>query len=237
MIIKGLRYCFYMMTMRLKGIKYNRLKKSMGTNCSEQYMKKLLKDWVLFTKEITEMNIETIGSENIPNEPCVFIANHQSILDIPTIFISNNKDIKFIGKKELLKTPFIGYWFKKGIAIPIDRENPREAIKSINESIESIKNGYSIAIFPEGTRSKTSEVLDFKKGSFRIAVKSKAPIVPVSIIGTERTFKNKLKITPSKVKIIYDRPIYTDNLSKEELKNIHNITRDIIIKNKEKHLN
>lgn len=237
MIIKGLKYCFYMMTMRLKGFKYNKLKKNMGSDCSEQYMKKILKEWVLFTKEITEMNIEIIGLENIPNEPCVFIANHQSILDIPTIFISNNKDIKFIGKKELLKTPFIGYWFKKGLAIPLDRDNPREAIKSINESIESIKNGHSIAIFPEGTRSKTSKVLDFKKGSFKIATKSKAPIIPVSIIGTEKTFKTKMKITPSEVKIIYDKPIYTDNLSKDELKNIHNITRDIIIKNKEKYSN
>lgn len=230
-IIKYIKYAVYMTFLELKAIKYVLLKKSKGSYVASTYVKKVAYLWSKFTIKTIGINIDLIGKDNIPHEPCIFIGNHSSILDIPLILYTSNKKVSFIAKKEILKVPIIGAWLKRSGGIALDRENPREAIKSINQCIENTKDGYSIGLFPEGTRSKDGTVGEFKKGSLKFATKSKCPIVPVSIDRASRCFEDNRSFVPNKIKIVYGQPIYTTNLSKDEERNLHEKIRNIIISN------
>lgn len=231
MFFKILIYIIYMIIMRMKGLKYNYLKKIKGQNISSEYVQKVGYLWSKFTINIIGINLDVTGQENIPNEPCVFIGNHSSILDIPIILYTSNKKMGFIAKKELLKTPFIGYWIQRSGSVPIDRKNAKSAIKSINDGVENLKNGYSLGIFPEGTRNKEGNVGEFKKGSIKLATKSQVPIIPVSIDRASRAFEDNKKFKPTKIKVVYGKPIYTNSLSKEEEKLLVDNIRNTIISN------
>lgn len=229
--LKKVKYLAYMLGTGAKGIKCNYLLKHKGEEAAREYVKVAAQDWSKFTLDIIGITLEVEGIENIPEEPCVFIGNHTSILDIPLIFHTVDRNVGFIAKKELEKTPILGYWIKKTGSIFIDRENPRNAIKSINDGVKNIKNGYSMTIFPEGTRSKTGEVGEFKKGSFKLATKAKVPIVPVSIERASRAYEDTKDFVPTHIRIVYGEPIETKNLSKEEEAALTERVRDIVIKN------
>ena len=115
--------------------------------------------------------------------------------------------------------------------LTLDRENAREAIKSIREGADNIKEGYSMAIFPEGTRSKDGKLREFKKGSLKLATMAKAPIVPVSISGAYRAYEIDGKFKPIDITITFAEPIYTDKLSREEEKELMKNVRDIVAQN------
>ena len=85
------------------------------------------------------MNIKVVGKENIPKDACVFVGNHTSILDIPVIFYSANRHIGFISKKEVLKVPVLSYWLERGKCIALDRQNPRDGVRMINEGVKNLK--------------------------------------------------------------------------------------------------
>lgn len=230
-IIKFIRYVIYIIYLQLKGIKYEFIKKFKGYEESSKYVQKVGYLWSKFTINIIGIDIELVGKENIPNEPCIFIGNHSSILDIPLILYTSNKKVGFIAKKEMLDVPIIGYWLKRSGSIALNRENPREAIKSINECVKNIKNGYSIGLFPEGTRSKNGSIGEFKKGSFKFATKSKCPIVPVSIDRASRCFEDNRDFVANKIKIVYDKPIYTADLSHDDEKKLAEKVRNIVVSN------
>lgn len=230
-IIKIIRYILYMIYLQLKGLKYFLVKNLYGEKKASDYIQKTGYLWSKFTINIIGIKLEVIGQNNIPNEPCIFMSNHSSILDIPLILYTSNAKISFIAKKEILKVPIIGFWLKRSGGLSLDRENPRDAIKCLKKCINNINNGYSIGLFPEGTRSKDGNVGEFKKGSFKFATKSKAPIIPVSIEHASRSFEDTGKFIPSKIKIVYDKPIYTSQLTKDNEKMLPSQVRDIIIVN------
>lgn len=156
------------------------------------------------------------GTENIPNGPVLFVSNHQSYFDIPIFFAAIDKQIGFIAKSELSKIPIFSKWIILIQSIFIERDDPRQSLRAIQKGVSLLKDGYSLVVFPEGTRSKGNEMSEFKKGSLRLAVKSKVPIVPVTINGSYRLFESKGRITPGEVDFMIHPPILTDNLSKEE---------------------
>ena len=112
----------------------------------------------------------------------------------------------------------------------LDRSNNREAIKTINQGIELLKSGVSMAIFPEGTRSKDGSIQDFKKGSLRLAIRSNTPIVPVAISGSYKGLEEKGRIVAAKVKITFLEPIYTEAITKEEQNRLPDIIKEKISK-------
>lgn len=176
------------------------------------------------SKTITEVS----GVENIPNETCVFISNHQAIFDGFMLCSFINKPFGFIAKKEIKKIPLIGSWLEDINAVFIDRENPRESVKAINAGVEKLKNGCSMLIFPEGTRSLSSKMNDFKKGSMKLALKSGVPIVPITIDGTYRVLEVGNKVTGNTIKMKIHKPIYVDKLSKEEQKDLVKKIQNIV---------
>jgi 1-acyl-sn-glycerol-3-phosphate acyltransferase len=114
-----------------------------------------------------------IGLENIPkNEPILYVANHRSYFDILVGYTSVPTLTGFVAKKEISKIPFLRVWMRYLNCLFLDRDNIREGLKMVLDGIELVKKGYSIWISPEGTRSRTKEMLPFKEGSLKIAEKS-----------------------------------------------------------------
>ena len=145
-----------------------------------------------------------------------------------TILASIEKPLGFIAKEELRTMPVAGKWMERIRCKFLNRENPREAIKTINYGVELLKKGYSLAIFPEGTRSKDGNIGEFKKGSLKLATKAKAPIVPIAIDRAYTSFEKDKKFKPSKIKVTFGNAISTAELTKEEEKTLNEDVRNII---------
>ncbi|MCE5220309.1 MAG: 1-acyl-sn-glycerol-3-phosphate acyltransferase [Clostridium sp.] len=231
MLFRKIIYVFYIILVLIKGLKYELIKKFKGEASALEYSQKTTHLWCKFIIKTVGIDLEIKGLENIPKEPCVFIGNHSSILDIPILLCTVNRNIGFISKKEILKTPIIGYWLKRTNSVTLDRENPRTAVEAINEAVQNLKEGSSMAIFPEGTRNKEGKVGEFKKGSLKLATKAKAKIVPVSIDRASRAFEDNREFKPTKIKLVFGETIDTKNLSKEEEINLAENIRNTIISN------
>lgn len=216
----------------LHRIKINSLTKKGDFKKREAYIHKITTRWAKFVMKLSGAKITIIGQENIPKDKTVlFISNHQSNFDIPLLMSSIDVPKGFIAKKELEKWPMISIWMKYTNCIFMDRNNLRKSAEAIVEGTKLLKNGYSMVIFPEGTRSKGGPVGEFKAGSFKLATKSKCPIVPVTIDGTYKLLEaNNNWIKSDTVRIIIHPPIDVTSLSKEESENLHNTVRSIISK-------
>ena len=170
--------------------------------------------------KITKTKTVVTGLENIPNQPCVFVCNHQAIFDV-FLLIANIKLITgFIAKKEIKSYPLIGFWIGSMHSVFIDRKNVREGMKAINEGALNINKGYSMILFPEGTRSLKSEMGEFKKGSMKLALKANAPIVPITIDKTYVVLEAGKKVTGNELKMIVHKPIILENISDYDKKNL-----------------
>lgn len=169
-------------------------------------------------------------------EGVIFVCNHQSNLDIPAIVTALHMDVGFVAKHEMKRWPFFGTWMKKSNCVFLNRENPREGIKDIKKAVELIKKGYPTVIFPEGERSLTGKILNFKKGSFKLATETNGVIVPLTLKGTyDIQPRGTLKMARGKkVTLVVDEPIFVKNLSKDEEKVLATIVRDKIVENFEK---
>lgn len=227
-IVKVIIYFFYMIFMSSKSIKLWVIKKTKGEKAGIEYTGKVAQRWARFTVKIIGLNITIKGKENIPNEPCCYMGNHTSILDIPVLINSVDKCMGFIAKKEMLDAPFLSFWLKQYKCVALDRENAREAIKTIKEGAEYIKEGYSMAIFPEGTRNQDGKLREFKKGSLKLATLAKAPIVPVTIEGAYRAFEKDRKFRPIDLTITFSEPFYTKDLTRDEEKELMDKVRTVI---------
>lgn len=176
---------------------------------------------------ISGIKLEVNGHENIPKDEAVlFVGNHNSFFDIIVTYPLMKRPTGFIAKKEIKKIPCLSWWMYFVNCIFLDRKNPREGLKSILDATNLIKNGISVFLFPEGTRSKDGTLQEFKDGGFKIATKPKCPIVPVGIIGSADVFENQFpRIKSAKVSVTFGKPIYTADLSRDELRNISSIVR------------
>jgi 1-acyl-sn-glycerol-3-phosphate acyltransferase len=180
--------------------------------------------------KVTGAKIEVEGLEHIPKDRAVlFVANHQSNFDIPLLMGYLQKPIGFISKAEIKKLPIVAEWMELMNSIFMDRSDRRQSLQAIKDGIELLKNGHSLVIFPEGTRSKSSQMAEFKTGSFHLAVKSGVPIVPVTINGTYKLFEaNGNRVKPARVKLTVSAPIYEEQYKEMELKDLAKYTQDII---------
>lgn len=184
--------------------------------------------------------VTVIGEENIPDEAVLFIGNHRSYFDILLTYSRCKRLTGYIAKKEMLRYPLLRDWMKRLHCLFLDRENPKEGLKTILQAIEYIKQGISICIFPEGTRNDGDELsmLPFHSGSFKIAEKSGCPIIPVSMNNTIAIFEKQFpRIKPVHIIIEYGEPIYPNELDKETKKHLasycQNIIQDTINRNQE----
>ena len=135
----------------------------------------------------------------------------------------------YISKKEFEKVPSLSTWMKRLYCLFLDRKDSKEGLKTILTAIDYIKNGISIFVFPEGTRSRDGELHEFKAGAFKMATKTNCPIVPVAITGTNTVFEDHFPwIKKNPVQITFGDPIYLDNLEAEEKKHISDYTHNVL---------
>lgn len=139
-----------------------------------------------------KVNLECTGLENLPKEDGYLIApNHQGLFDIVALFTTHTRTVKYVLKKELMDTIVVKDVIKALDYYPLDRSNIRDGAKMVKNVSKEIEAGTNYCIFPEGTRSKKqNELNEFKGGSFKIALKSHCPIVPVALIDCYQVFDN-----------------------------------------------
>lgn len=176
--------------------------------------------WANSLLKVAGVRVNVHGLENLPKDQNVlFIGNHQGNFDIP-IYISKIPVPKgFISKIEVKKIPGVSTWMEYMHCVFMDRSNLRKAGEAIIQGVKVLKNGHSLVIFPEGTRSKGDKMGEFKAGSFKLATKSKVPIVPVTMSGSYKIMesnKRKWIIKPANVDLYIHPAIETTNLTKEE---------------------
>ncbi len=177
------------------------------------------------------IKVRAKGQENVRDDvPSVFMCNHQSYFDIFAVLAYLPADFKFIMKQELMKIPFLGLAMKRAGHIAIRRDNPREAIRSMNEVAEKIKSGTSVLVFPEGTRSVDGRLQALKKGAFHMAIKSGCDIVPVAISNSYRIVtKGSLKINKGSFDIYFGKPISVKGYERKNMPELMERVREAIL--------
>jgi 1-acyl-sn-glycerol-3-phosphate acyltransferase len=177
------------------------------------------------------VSVEVRGLENIDGSSSyVYAANHQSWFDIFTLLGKLPVQFRWLAKAELFNLFVLGRAMRAAGYIPIDRGNRRQAFESMNVAAQCIKEGTSVVIFPEGTRSPDGILQDFKKGGFVLALHSQHPIVPISISGSHRILPKRgaWKIQPGRVQLTLGAPIPTAGLTTRERDELLKRVRDAI---------
>lgn len=131
------------------------------------------------------LRVNVSGHENIdPDQAYVVVANHLSMLDILAIFGWSGLDLRWVMKREIRRLPLIGWGCWVLGYVFVDRSNREAAIQAINKAAGKLEPGEGMMFFPEGTRSKTGELLPFKMGAFKTAISQQMPVLPISVHGT-----------------------------------------------------
>lgn len=202
-----------------------------------EYIRLAEYEWANRLLEDFSMDLHVHGEENLPKEgPVVFIGNHQGYADIVAFCASLAKYIQYgyVAKNELEKVPLYGAWIKRIRSVLIKRDDPRESLKTIEEGIELINNGFSMLIFPEGTRSKSAEMGEFKRGAFKLATKPGVPIVPVTIMGSWRAIEENGVVTPTRLDVMVHPAIPTAGLDRKAEKQLTSDVEAIVREGLEK---
>ena len=182
--------------------------------------------------------VTVIGEENVPKDEAVlYIGNHKSYFDIIITYARCPGLTGYVAKNDMAKVPLLSLWMKRLYCLFINRDDVKEALKTILAGIDHIKNGISMCIFPEGTRNKTDDLmLPFKEGSFKMAEKTGCAIVPMAITGSADILENHFpKVKATHVILEYGKPIYPNELDKETKKKIgahcQGVIEEMLVKN------
>jgi 1-acyl-sn-glycerol-3-phosphate acyltransferase len=167
------------------------------------------------------------GREHIPaNRAVVFCSNHESNVDPPVLFLTLHRRLHVLFKAELKKLPLVGPVMVAGGFVPVERDRREASMASIERASSSIRDGNSFLIFPEGTRSKTAELLPFKKGGFIMAIKAQAPIVPVAVSGGREAMKRgSWFVRPVMVDVRIGEPVETTGYTLDDRDDLIEVVR------------
>jgi len=179
------------------------------------------------------VKVKIEGLENLNGEgPYVFMSNHQGSYDIFALLGHLPYQFKWLAKKELFSIPFFGWAMAAAGYISIDREGTRETVEAMNVAAQKIRDGMSVVIFPEGSRSPDGSIQPFKKGGFTLAIKSNVPVVPIAISGSRDIMpKDKLTATAGKIRMFVDHPIETQHCSSKDRGPLMKKVRETISEN------
>jgi len=179
------------------------------------------------------VKVRVEGMEHLNGKgPYIFMSNHQGAYDIFTLLAHLPYQFKWLAKKELFSIPFFGWTMAAVGYISIDRGGTRDTVDAMNEAAQKIRDGMSVVIFPEGSRSPDGSIQPFKKGGFTLAIKSKVPIVPIAISGSRDIMpKDRLTVTSGEIRMFVDHPIETQHCSSKDREPLMKKVREVISKN------
>jgi 1-acyl-sn-glycerol-3-phosphate acyltransferase len=189
--------------------------------------------WGKIQLRITGTPVRIQGLENIDSQGSyILVSNHQSTFDIFALLGYLPVQFRWTAKAELFRIPFMGWAMSRIGYIPIERDSPKKAYRSMLRAAEVVRNGVSVIIFPEGTRSPDGNLQPFKKGVFLLALKSRAPILPITIQGTSKIMrKGDWRTYPGQVRIQIDPPIETAGTPAEKEEELSQRVRSTLVKN------
>ena len=164
--------------------------------------------WARLMLALNGVNVSISGSELLPDGPVIFMSNHQSNFDILSLLAAIPRRFYWIAKKELFEIPLFGHSMRRGGYIPLDRGDGRKALQSLDEAAATIRQGKSVVLFPEGTRTTDGHLLPFKRGGFVLARKADVPVVPVTINGSARINPaNQMRLYGGNISITLHPPL------------------------------
>ncbi len=184
--------------------------------------------WAWGILKLCGIRLVVQGLEGLdPNRQYIFIANHQSYIDIPVLVQALSQfQLRWIAKKELFWVPLFGWVLWSSKHIIVDRSSLSRAMNSLSKARERIEKGISVVVFPEGTRSHHGDLLPFKRGGFLLAFKSQTPIVPVTIKGSGAVWsRGDWRIRSGEIEIVMGKPVSVDRYRAEDLKLLLNRVR------------
>jgi 1-acyl-sn-glycerol-3-phosphate acyltransferase len=173
---------------------------------------KYARAWGWLIVKTSGVQVTLSGSDHIATrKPHVFMANHQGAYDIFSLLGYLPVDFKWVAREEIFRIPILGWAMRAAGYISIDRKGRKKAILSIERAAARIREGASVLVFPEGTRSPDGKIHPFKKGGFTLAVKAGVPIVPISIRGSREVLpRSSLRVRPGRIEITVGKPIQTE---------------------------
>ena len=174
--------------------------------------------WAYTTLWLLGVRLDVCGTEHL-NQPAVYISNHQSLIDVVALPAILPSKVRFIAKRELLLIPFWGWILGFGGAVLINRKESRSAIESIRQGLVRLPTGWSVVVFPEGTRSRDGEVKKFKSGAFHVAALTDLPVVPIGIDGAREVAPlNRWLVRGGTVRINIGSAISTEHWARGSIK-------------------
>ena len=178
-----------------------------------------------------KVNIIKEGLENIPEGPVLFVSNHQSYIDIVVILATfTMHQTGFVAKEDLQNIPIFGKWIGRIRSVFLQRDDARAAVEVFKSGEQYIRDGFSLVVFPEGTRSRCEEMGPFRKGSLRLATKTGVPVVPITLSNDWKVYEEHGFMCPADVRICVHPPIDTSSLSKAEIADLSDNVEAIIHK-------
>jgi 1-acyl-sn-glycerol-3-phosphate acyltransferase len=173
--------------------------------------------WSRSLLAVCGVRIRVRGAEHLDaGRTYVFAANHQSYLDIPVVFAFLPANFRILAKGSLFYIPFLGWHLRRSGHVSVARRNPTRAARSLLEAASHVRRGTPVFIFPEGGRSSDGRFKEFKPGTFLLAIKSGAPVVPVTINGTRAVLPmHSWHVRPGRVEMILHAPIDTSRMKSD----------------------
>lgn len=161
--------------------------------------------------------------------PAVYVVNHLSALDIPTLYAALPFQFRIMAKKELFRYPVLGWHLTRSGQIPIDRDNARSSLKSLMSASDALKRGMSLVVFPEGGRSASGQLQPFLGGSFYVAIKAQMPVVPMAVVGTYESLPmNCFHILPRPLQLVIGDAISTAGYAPREMDKVAAIAESAV---------
>ncbi|HUX10444.1 MAG TPA: lysophospholipid acyltransferase family protein [Terriglobia bacterium] len=187
--------------------------------------------WSRLILATSRIRLSVEGLENVdPGRTVIFCSNHPSAMDIPILFVSLPVQFRFLAKRGLFHVPFLGWHLRRSGHIPVDRGRPREALKGFDQAAKRIKEGRPVVVFPEGSRSRTNEMLPFKSGTFYLAILSGVPVIPMTLVGSREVLEpDSLHIHAGRVRVIIHKAISTAGLNIHDVSDLSRRVREQIV--------
>jgi len=165
--------------------------------------------WAPSCLRVAGVRLDVRRTAPIPEGPAIFAANHESALDILAVVQAIPRGIRFVAKRELFRIPVFGWYLRLGGHVEVDRRDHARAVASLGAAAGRVRAGTTLAVFPEGTRSRDGRVQPFKQGPFVIAVEAGVPVVPVAVTGAaEVNPKGRIAVRPGTIRVTLGEPVH-----------------------------